>query len=65
MFKFIKKLFRISPVVWFVEGWDCEHDVDYGSGHMTGPFKTEQNAMDYAKKHYDDGLWNCDLMWRP
>ena len=65
MFTWIKKLFKVSSVVWFVEGWDCEHDLDYESGQLIGTFKTEQAAMYYPKKHYEDGLWNCEMMQKP
>lgn len=65
MFKWIKKLFHTNRCRWYVEGWDSEHDLDHGGGYMAGPFKTERKAMDWAKQNYDEGLWHCDLMWRP
>lgn len=68
MFRWISKLFGMrtyTKALWFVEGYESEHQFNYETGHMTGPFKTEQNAIDYAKKHYEDGLWSAVIMWRP
>ncbi len=65
MFNWIQKLLGFSyehKVIWFVEGWDCEHDLDYETGELTGTFKTEQKAIAFAKKHYADGLWSCEMM---
>lgn len=50
---------------WFVEGWETEHDLDYGGSTKYGPFDTEEEAEDYAKRNFDEGLWSIELIFSP
>lgn len=64
MFKWIKRLFG-SRCVWYVEGYEDESHLDYGGASMIGPFKNEKEAAEYGKRVYGEGLYNCDVMWKP
>lgn len=68
MFNWLRKLLGMrtySKSVWYVEGYEDEHTLDYGQGTMVGPFKTENKAIEYGMKIYHDGFFNVDVMWRP